>query len=181
MPNDDSSPPYAAPTYRRAVPADLQRVAEIDDSFTTDAIFDVQATPAGFTIEEKAVSPFIKRYPGVESDRAAVRFVAVDAGDAVIGYIDVEFEDWNRRLIVRQFAVTPAQRGRGIGRALLGLAIDHGRECRACTLGLEVTNVNAPAIRLYRGMGFTCCGLDMSLYRDTPAEGEIALFMSQDL
>lgn len=179
MPNEESSPQLAPLTYRRAVPAD--RVAEIDDSFTTDAVFDVQATPGGFTIEERAVSPFIKRFPSAESDPAVVRFVAVDAAELVIGYIDVEFQDWNRRLIIRQLAVTPALRGRGIGRSLLGLAVEHGRECRARTLWLEVTNVNAPAIGFYRRMGFTCCGLDMSLYRDTPAEGEIALFMSQDL
>jgi len=30
-------------------------------------------------------------------------------------------------------------------------------------------------------MGFTWCGLDMSLYRGTGSEGEVALFMSRSL
>ena len=61
------------------------------------------------------------------------------------------------------------------------LSVRHGRELGARTLWLEVTNVNAPAIRAYLRMGFTVCGLDTSLYRGTESADETAIFMSQDL
>ena len=56
---------------------------------------------------------------------------------------------------ITQVCVTPSQRGKGVGyallrRSMLALAA-HG--CR--TVGLTVTSANAGAIRLYRQMGFT--------------------------
>ncbi|QTR01699.1 GNAT family N-acetyltransferase, partial [Saccharothrix algeriensis] len=61
------------------------------------------------------------------------------------------------------------------------LALDHGRSRGARTAWLETSNVNVPAVRAYLRMGFTLCGLDTTLYRGTPAEGEIALYLARNL
>ncbi|MGW6727314.1 GNAT family N-acetyltransferase [Nocardia sp. NPDC055029] len=177
-------PQAVAVSFRPGGRDDDGAVDRIDGSFTTGTIFDIRDTGEGFTLCEVEVSPpIIKHFPddtGEDQDEP-VRFVAVDPHSNICGSIDLDYQEWNRHLTIADVKVDPNHRGQGLGRNLVGLAIEHGRELGAHTLWLEVTNVNAPAIHAYFRMGFTICGLDTSLYRGTPAEGEIAIFMSQDL
>ncbi|MFX0578976.1 GNAT family N-acetyltransferase [Nocardia nepalensis] len=178
------APHATAVSFRRGDQHDDGAVDGIDESFTTDTIFDVRDTGDGFALCEVAVSPPIVKYFPDDTDDdqdEPVRFVAVDPHGDICGSIDVVYEEWNRRLTIADIKVAPNRRGEGLGRKLVGLAIEHGRELGAHTLWLEVTNVNAPAVNAYLRMGFIFCGLDTSLYRGTPSEGEIAIFMSQDL
>lgn len=173
-------------TFRRGTPGDDLAVGEIDGSFSTATIFEVRGDEDGFSLREIPVSPPIaKSFPsdGDEDDEDddSVRFVCADRSGKVCGFIDLEHESWNDRLTISDLEISPNQRGRGIGRELVNLAIGHARELDARTLWLEVTNINAPAIHAYRRMGFTLCGLDTSLYRGTSSHGETALFMSRDL
>jgi ribosomal protein S18 acetylase RimI-like enzyme len=55
---------------------------------------------------------------------------------------------------VHDLAVPPKFRGRGVGRALLGAVEDHARRRGCCKLTLEVQDDNAPALALYRRVGF---------------------------
>ncbi|HEY0267532.1 MAG TPA: GNAT family N-acetyltransferase [Rhizomicrobium sp.] len=55
-------------------------------------------------------------------------------------------------------AVTPAARGRGLGRQLLQAAIGKARDLGADTLFLEVGADNPAALALYAGQGFTKVG-----------------------
>ncbi|WP_445400166.1 GNAT family N-acetyltransferase [Streptomyces sp. LE64] len=173
---------------RTAGSADHDQLDALDDSFTTDRVLHVTAGESGFEIRSVAVQPPLrKEYPAdPEADlarrdpRAHHTVVAVE-GERVVGFVAVAHVEWNRRAHVEQVTVHPEYRGRGIGGALLARAESYGREVGARTLWLEVTNVNAPAVRAYRRLGFTVCGLDTSLYLGTPAEGEIALFMSKPL
>jgi ribosomal protein S18 acetylase RimI-like enzyme len=178
------APQVMAVTFRPGGRDDDDALSRIDGSFTTDSIFDVRGTGEGFALREIPVSPpIVKHFPDEAEDGQdePVRFVAVDPHGSVCGGIELAYEEWNRRLTIADVKVAPHHRGRGLGRRLVHLAVEHGGELGARTLWLEVTNVNAPAIHAYLRMGFTFCGLDTSLYRGTPAEGEIAIFMSQDL
>ncbi|MGX2997935.1 GNAT family N-acetyltransferase [Streptomyces sp. JNUCC 64] len=173
---------------RVANSADYDRIDALDDSFTTDRVLHVTAGEDGFDVRSVAVRPPLrKEYPAdPENDRDRRdpdlhhTVVAVDA-DRVVGFVTVTHHEWNRRLHVEQITVDPEYRGRGLGGTLMGRAESYGRGIGARTLWLEVTNVNAPAVRAYRRLGFAVCGLDTSLYVGTPAEGEIALFMSKSL
>lgn len=173
-------------TIREATPDD-DTVNRIDDSFTTDTIIEIRPTGDGFVLTERTTSsPIRKEFPDETSVEAgdkepSARFVAVDEHGAVCGVIDLVSESWNRRVSVTELKVRPAQRRRGIGRQLMERAVSYGHKCDARTLWLEVTNINTPAIHAYLRMGFTWCGLDMSLYRGTGSEGEVALFMSRSL
>ncbi|MEV5974638.1 GNAT family N-acetyltransferase [Streptomyces sp. NPDC051921] len=205
-----SAPPIV---YRSAAPADREGVEAIDDSFTTDRIYEVVADGGGFALRERDVEPpLLKVFPaedeededgededgededgeegadgadavpggaGERSGRPRVE-VAV-SGDAVCGFVEYGVEEWHSRLVVHRIAVAPAHRGRGIGAELMERACAHGRRAGARTAWLEVTNVNAPAVRAYRRMGFELCGLDTTFYRGTASEGETALFMSREL
>jgi ribosomal protein S18 acetylase RimI-like enzyme len=165
---------------RTAEPADLDRIAALDDSFTTDTVFEVVATPEGFTLRPTPVDPPLHKVFPPDDDPGGTVFVVAD-GPRVHGFVVVDLEHWHRRLVIRQVTVAPEQRGRGIGRALVAHACAHGREHGAVTAWLETSTVNVPAVRAYRRMGFSLCGLDTTFYRGTPAEGETALFFARDL
>ncbi|MFE5297869.1 GNAT family N-acetyltransferase [Streptomyces sp. NPDC056632] len=196
-----SAPPIG---YRSAAPADREAVEAIDDSFTTDRIYEVVADGSGFALRERGVEPpLVKVFPedpedpedfedfedagegtgGAEDGEGpgGSHVEVAVAGDEVCGFVACGIEEWHSRLVVHQIAVAPAHRGRGIGAALMERACAYGRRAGARTAWLEVTNVNAPAIRAYRRMGFELCGLDTTFYRGTASEGETALFMSREL
>ncbi|WP_432093983.1 GNAT family N-acetyltransferase [Streptomyces sp. bgisy100] len=193
-------------TVRTARPEDAAAIEALDGSFTTGTVFEVTATDHGFTLREVPVDPpLTKVFPesegpederpedessGAESsgaegsrsdggeDADARTFVAVGPDGGLVGFAAVSHSAWNRRLIVEDIEVAPGHRGRGIGRTLMGHAVDFARERGARHLWLEVTNVNAPAIHAYRRMGFTLCGLDTTLYDGTESAGEQALYLS---
>ncbi|MEU3752399.1 GNAT family N-acetyltransferase [Streptomyces olivoreticuli] len=167
--------------YRVATPEDRKHAEAIDNSFITDTVLEVTATDGEFMVHPVPVDPPLhKVYPDdEETDGEDHVIVAVDAEGDVCGAITLAYAPWNRRLHIADLRVSPTHRGRGIGTALMERALAHGRELSARTAWLEVTNVNAPAVRAYRRLGFALCGLDTSLYVGTESEGETALFMSR--
>lgn len=175
--------------YRTAVPEDAEAIKALDGSFTTGTVFQVTVGDDGFLLREIPVDPpLTKVFPADESDDDGEgddgddgdsrTFVARGAAGDLAGFVTVSYSGWNRRLTVEDIEVAPEHRGRGVGRALMGLAVEFARERGAGHLWLEATNVNAPAIHAYRRMGFAFCGLDTALYDGTPSEGEQALYMS---
>ncbi|MFD5393857.1 GNAT family N-acetyltransferase [Streptomyces sp. NPDC127097] len=183
--NTGTARPEETIVYRLASPEDEKAVAAIDGSFTTDTIFEVTLTKDGFTMRPvQLATPIHKVFPddepedetdeeGPDDERT---IVAVDR-DEVCGFIVTEYSPWNRRLTIADIEVAATHRGRGVGRTLMDHALEHAGECGAGHLWLEVTNVNAPAIRAYQRMGFAFCGLDTSLYEGTESAGETALYM----
>lgn len=101
--------------------------------------------------------------------------VGVD-GDAVVGYAVLVRATGEAELA--NLAVSPAQRGKGVGEALLQHAnrilVDQGVR----RLYLAVRTSNTGAIRLYERFGFRGIGVHRSYYRD-PAED--ACILSLDL
>ncbi|MFG2622635.1 GNAT family N-acetyltransferase [Streptomyces sp. NPDC048507] len=178
----------AAYALRDARPGDAGAIAAVDGSFTTGTVFEVAVTEDGFALREVAVEPPLRKVfpeeddgPGAtDEDDGRRTWVAVTdcGGGAVAGFATVSYAPWNRRLTVEDIEVAPGHRGRGLGRALMGRAVDFARERGAGHLWLEVSNVNAPAIHAYRRLGFAFCGLDTALYEGTGSRGEQALFMS---
>ncbi|MGA5562102.1 GNAT family N-acetyltransferase [Streptomyces platensis] len=178
-------------TFRAARPEDTPAVEALDGSFTTRTIFHVAVTEDGFALQEIPVDPPLHKVfppedtaddgPAADEDpnsRNSRTFVAVGPDGCLAGFAAVSYAPWNRRLTIEDIEVAPAHRSQGLGRALVGHAVEFARERGARHLWLEVTNINAPAIHAYRRMGFTFCGLDTTLYDGTPSSGEQALFMS---
>ncbi|MGW7435084.1 GNAT family N-acetyltransferase [Streptomyces sp. NPDC054849] len=183
--------------YRLARPEDAGAIEALDGSFTTATVFEVSASGAGagfggFLLREVPVDPPVhKVFPpeehdeqgsggaaGLDVEADARTFVALDGGE-LCGFAAVGYAAWNRRLTIEDIEVSPAHRGRGIGRALIECAAEFARERGAEHLWLEVSTVNAPAVHAYRRMGFDFCGLDTTLYGGTPSAGEQALYMSR--
>ncbi len=180
----DAGGAAGAVTVRAAV-NERERSAVIRGEFRSDTVYDVTVSESGFNLSPRPLDPPVHKVfpddePAGEEPGNGHRIVAV-AGERVCGYVDTEYEPWNRRLVVADIEVAGPWQGRGIGRALMSHAVERARACGAGHVWLEVTNINAPAIRAYRRMGFAFCGLDTTLYRGTASEGETALFMSLPL
>ncbi|WP_438289942.1 GNAT family N-acetyltransferase [Streptomyces sp. HUAS TT7] len=175
--------------FRVARAEDTKAIGALDGSFTTSTVFEVSVSQHGFALREIPVDPpLTKVFPDDEpagdedgehdGDFGSRTFVAVGTDGELAGFVAVSYSPWNRRLTIEDIEIAPQHRGRGVGRALMGRAVEFARECGAGHVWLEVTNVNAPAIHAYRRMGFAFCGLDTTLYADTASDGEQALYMS---
>jgi ribosomal-protein-alanine N-acetyltransferase len=76
-------------------------------------------------------------------------------------------------LHLHHIATDPVHRRKGAARALIAALLAHGASVQSRLVLLEVRRSNRPAIRLYRGFGFTAMGLR----RDYYADGEDAIEM----
>lgn len=59
--------------------------------------------------------------------------------------------DWS---VIRMLVVDPAARGGGIGRALVGAALERAQRACAPAVGLHTSPIMATALRLYESIGF---------------------------
>jgi len=81
-------------------------------------------------------------------------------------------------LQLQNIGVHPKARRRGVGRSLVDHLIADARRLRAKTIHMEVRASNAPAIALYRSLGFREAGRRAAYYR---VGQEDALLMSLSL
>jgi ribosomal protein S18 acetylase RimI-like enzyme len=166
-----------------ALPQDAARIAAIDTTFTTDQVYVLDVSSDGIRLNLcKLSAPLTKRFPldDLESpkrpyDRA---WVAVDDG-RYVGFAATSFARWNRRLVLWHLYVDPTHRGRGVARQLLRSVAAAAAELGARHIWLETSSVNVPGVAVYRALGFSLTGADLTLYDGTPSEGEIALFFSR--
>jgi len=96
----------------------------------------------------------IVQYPGCGTFFAPAAYAAHDAKGALCGISLVSLVAHDTGHIT-QICVTPAQRGRGVGYALLRRSMLALAAYGCRTIGLTVTSANTGAIRLYQQMGFT--------------------------
>jgi ribosomal-protein-alanine N-acetyltransferase len=78
-------------------------------------------------------------------------------------------------------AVDPSWRGRGLSRTLLATHLGHLAGHGIRTVFLEVEENNAPAVRLYRRVGFQTVGRREQYYRDPNGQHLNALVMQRGL
>jgi ribosomal-protein-alanine N-acetyltransferase len=100
---------------------------------------------------------------------------ALAADGAVAGYLCLMFAA--DECTVMDIAVAPAMRGQGVGRLLMDRTLEECRHRGSRHLHLEVRVSAAPAIALYRAVGFTEAGRRRRYYRD----GEDAIVMSREI
>ena len=97
-------------------------------------------------------------YQGI-LDRADTHFVALENG-AVVGWCDVlrEFAHVRQHVGTLGMAVAASHRGKGVGSALIGKAIEHASRRGISRIELTVHTENAVAYALYSSMGFSLEG-----------------------
>lgn len=161
---------------------DEAAVRALDVSLTGEHVFQARVEENVLHLHAvAAAAPFVKHFPlDLDADPWRRGFVAVE-GDAVRGFVATSFSAWNRRMTIWHYYVDLTHRGLGIGRMLMEHAVEAGRREGAVTAWLETSNRNFPGVQLYRRLGFELCGLDLTLYRGTPAEGEFALYLARPI
>jgi ribosomal protein S18 acetylase RimI-like enzyme len=88
--------------------------------------------------------------PGVD------RWVAVDDGDRVLGYVAVlRLPGWSDHVGELRLVVAPAARGSGLGRELARHAMVQALEAGLTKLVVEVVADQGSALALFTGLGFT--------------------------
>jgi ribosomal protein S18 acetylase RimI-like enzyme len=103
-------------------------------------------------------------------------------GELLVGLIIAEPQEWNRSLSVWEFHVAAIYRRTGIGRQLMAWAEEQAKRSGLRTIVCETQNTNAAAIMVYRRLGFTIEGVDISYYSNTDyPDGDIAVFMKRRL
>lgn len=83
--------------------------------------------------------------------------VADDAPGRLAGHVQLRRLDAVTGRLCR-VAVSPALRGRGLGRPLVGAVLDVAREAGLARVTLGVRDDNAPALRVYSSLGFRDTG-----------------------
>jgi ribosomal protein S18 acetylase RimI-like enzyme len=165
----------------RPTEADVQALADFPASFTTDTVYAVDVSATGFTLVEQPVAPPLhKRYDLVAAYRDGdprwdVLLLAEDSGRTV-GVAATTCHPWNARQVLDEIHVAPDLRRQGVARALLAEVVGIARRNGAREVWAETQNVNVPAVRAYRRLGFRLSGLDTTLYPG-PTD-ETALFLS---
>lgn len=133
------------------LPEDAQGLRELDTSFTTDVVYEVVLAEDAVRLVPTRVTPPVTK-----------RFPLDDLEDSARG--------WDSGHV----------------------AVERGRVCGFLATGYEAWNRRLTIRHLYvdhsrrrrgigRRLGFELCGLDTTLYRGTPSEGETALFLAQSL
>jgi GNAT superfamily N-acetyltransferase len=82
-------------------------------------------------------------------------------------------------LFVRELAVAPFARGRGIARAFLALADDLARGNGRVPVTLIVNDANAPALKLYLDCGYRETAAEPCLGHPTFADGTMLMLMEK--
>ena len=169
------------------LPADSERLATFDASYSTSHIWRVEADGLALRLVEHALpEPFHKAYDasGFPEDVADSNFaLAAEARDgSLAGFACVRLVPWNRSAELSALFVTPPHKGQGIGRALLEGAMAYARSREMRCLWLETQTSNHPAIGFYQRAGFAFAGLNTMLYDPTEvAPDEVALYLSHAL
>lgn len=132
---------------RKAVPADIGRVADIENlSFDSDR--------------------FSRRQLAYLASKAKGAFFVAETEGMVAGYISLLSHPRRSRLRIYAIAVAPDFRGRNIAGTLISKAKEYAAQGGFSGITLEVRTDNAAATGLYRRHGFERSGLRKGYYAD---------------
>jgi ribosomal protein S18 acetylase RimI-like enzyme len=167
-------------------PDDRASLLELDTSFTTDRVFQLQQTTHSAKLDEVVAEPPIhKSYSLADSVDLMPNHdwvTIVEHKHGIAGVASMVIEAWNRRAVLHHLYVTSEFRRIGLGQALVTAAIVAARERNARCVWIETQTVNYGAVLFYHRMGFEWCGFDTALYDPRDADvNEVALFFSRDL
>lgn len=131
------------PTYREAGPEDTVEIVRLIAAVAAENQWIRTELP--FDLAERA-----QRLAAAMKAGYMVTFLA-EAEAIVVGEVTLAFREDRAALAM---VIDAGHRGKGYGRALLLHAINNGRERGVKRIELAVYTHNAPALKLYRSVGF---------------------------
>jgi ribosomal-protein-alanine N-acetyltransferase len=127
---------------------------------------------------------FYRGWPAAEfeaflADRDTPVYIACDARRRIVGFALIRLVADEAELLT--IAVDPGWRGKRVGHALMSAVFADLMLSPARRLFLEVDEQNAPAVRLYKSLGFAAVGSRKGYYPRPDGSAATALVMSVDL
>ena len=168
--------------------ADISICYQMDMSYTTDYVWQMQTRENGRTIDVRFDTvrlprPMRVRYPRSPDEliehwqQAGYFSVARTVEDEVVGFLDASPQPLQNLLWISNLAVEQDHRRQGLGTILLKSAIHWALEQNLRQLMIEVQTKNYPAISFAQKHGFQFCGYNERYYPN----GDIALFFSRSI
>jgi ribosomal-protein-alanine N-acetyltransferase len=145
----------------------LARVGRSDEALEAlEALARACFSESSFSVKEELDRPWSR-----------VWAAALAPGGEPVGFV----VSWHvaDELHVLNIATAPAMRRRGLARALMAEALVYAAAQRIRIVLLEVRRSNRPAIKLYRGLGFTALGVRPGYYSDND-EDAIEMILALD-
>ena len=90
--------------------------------------------------------------------------------ERLIAVIETAVEEWSNRLRVTEFWIDAAYHRRGIGTALMDIAVNRAREEKRRAVMLETQSRNEGAIGFYLAYGFSLIGFNACEYQNNDLE-----------
>lgn len=106
-----------------------------------------------------------------ELESPAARLFVAEGDGGVLGFAVFQLAAGEASLYALN--VDPAARRKGVGAALLAGALEALKAEGAGQCFLEVRAANAPALALYRRLGFSSAGVRRGFYRDPPDDAVV--------
>ena len=86
--------------------------------------------------------------------------------ERLVAVIETAVEEWSNRLRVTELWIDDANRRKGIGTALMDIALQRAKDEKRRALMLETQSRNEGAISFYLAYGFTLMGFDACAYQN---------------
>jgi ribosomal protein S18 acetylase RimI-like enzyme len=165
--------------------ADLNQCYQLNMSYTTDYVWQMQTRENGRTIDVRFDTVRLPRPMRVDYPRSPDELawhwqqdgcflVARNLQDEVVGFLDAWPRPWQNLLWITNLVIDGAYRRQGFGSRLLKSARRWATERDLAQLMLEIQTKNHPAISFAQKHGFQFCGYNERYYPN----GDIALFFS---
>jgi GNAT superfamily N-acetyltransferase len=172
---------------RPAELADLKACLEIDHSYVTDHVWQMEEREVKGRVTVVFRTARLPRsmrvqYPKdydnlLESWRRGECFLVAEEDGEVRGYLDMSVQSWHLTGWIDHLAIAKDYRRRGIGTNLVKKAAQWAREQGLQRLMLEIQTKNYPALCFCQKNGFAFCGFNDRYYTNQ----DIALFFARNI
>lgn len=170
---------------RQALMGDLQHCLEIDGSYVTDYVWQMESHVSDGQISVAFRHVRLPRSMRVEYPRDADALAAdwrmrdglliAERKSEKVGYLSLGTDAALCRVRIGDLVVSRAHRRTGVGSALIGAAMRWGRDRKLKQIVAEAQTKNHPAISLFNKLGFTFCGFNDRHFLNQ----DIAIFFSR--
>jgi ribosomal protein S18 acetylase RimI-like enzyme len=175
----------------------VQALPALPSGYETDRVFNLVRERAGSELtwqlrEVRLDQPLTKMYDQGEAAEwldsyadagppDALRFLGATHRGQVLGIATWTVSEWNAVLWLVDIRVRPADRGSGVGSALLDALTAQSRSDRLRGISVETQIRNYPAVCFYRKHGFQIAGFNDHLYTNSDlADQDVALFLFKE-
>ncbi|MCL5074595.1 MAG: GNAT family N-acetyltransferase [Chloroflexi bacterium] len=172
---------------RPATQVDWKSLAALDDSYTTEYVWQMQERTEGEEIIVNFRTIKLPRPLRVSRTKdAASLFSQWASSDLLLmaeqegevwGYLELRPRSAERGALIANLVITPNRRRQGVATALIKEARGWAKAHRLRSLFVETQTKNYPAIRLCQKCGFLFCGFDDHHYSNR----DIAVFFVSNL